>query len=63
MPDLYMSNKELSGKFLEGLEQALKELVQKKAALGQSLVVANAQGQITIISAKEVLKKSRPKKS
>jgi hypothetical protein len=58
-----MNSKELSVKFLEGIDKALKELVQKKANLGQSFVVADAAGGVNTIPAKQLLKKKQNKKA
>lgn len=58
-----MNSKEQSVKFIEGIDKALKELVQKKAVLGQSFVVADAKGGVKTISAKHLLKKIHTKKN
>ena len=52
-----MNNKELSGKFLEGMDKALRELVQKKAILNQSFVTSNTEGVIKVVTAKKALRK------
>lgn len=58
-----MNSKELSEKFIEGINKALKELTQKKAILGQSFVVADKQGGVKTIPAKQLLKRMQNKKS
>ena len=58
-----MNSKEQSVKFIEGIDKALKELVQKKAVLGQSFVVADAKGRIKTIPAKQLLKNAHNKKN
>ncbi|MCP1380827.1 hypothetical protein [Runella salmonicolor] len=57
-----MNSKELSVKFIEGIDKALKELVPKKAVLGQSFVIADAKGGMKTIPAKQLLKKIQSKK-
>jgi hypothetical protein len=51
-----MNNKELSSKFLEGIEKALLELTKKKADLNQSFVLSDSEGKMKIMSAKKILK-------
>ena len=58
-----MNNKELSGKFLEGMDKALRELVQKKAILNQSFVTSNTEGVIKVVTAKKVLRKLKNTKT
>ena len=58
-----MNNKELSGKFLEGMDKALRELVQKKAILNQSFVTSDTEGVIKVVTAKKVLRKLKNTKT
>ena len=58
-----MNNKELSGKFLEGMDKALRELVQKKAILNQSFVTSNTEGVIKVVTAKKALRKLKNPKT
>jgi len=54
-----MSNQELSAKFIAGIDKAIQELVQKKAMLGPSFVVADATGAVKKITAKKILKEKQ----
>jgi hypothetical protein len=46
---------ELSEKVLQGLRKALKSLVERKAANNENLVIADKDGNIKVIPAKELL--------
>lgn len=54
-----MNSKELSEKFLVGMDKSLKALVHKKALLGQSFVIANDEGVVKHVSAKQFLKRNK----
>ena len=45
----------LRKKINQGLKQSYEALLQRKAALGQDMVIADANGQPMVISAKELL--------
>ena len=42
-------------KINQGLKQSYEALLQRKAALGQDMVIADANGQPMVIAAKELL--------
>jgi hypothetical protein len=46
---------ELSDRVLRGLRKALKNLVETKAAKNETLVIADKDGNIKIVPAKELL--------
>lgn len=55
-----MSEKEkidLRTKINQGLKQSYESLLQRKAALGLDMVIADADGKPVIVSAKELLQK------
>lgn len=55
-----MSEKEkrdLKDKICNGLKQSYENLLRRKAALGQDMVIADADGKPVIVSAKELLQK------
>ncbi|MFN4145388.1 MAG: hypothetical protein ACK4GN_06160 [Runella sp.] len=58
-----MSDKQLAHQFLEGTKKSVDKLLKKKRALGQSVVIADEQGNIKTVLAKDVQKKTRSKKT
>jgi hypothetical protein len=46
---------ELSEKLLQGIRKALRQLVEKSAANGESLVIGDKDGKIKTIPAKDLL--------
>lgn len=53
----------LSDKITEGIRKAQKALFERKAKLGETVVVADANGQPVTISAEEALKRINMKSS
>ena len=49
--------KDLRAKINQGLKQSYESLLQRKAALGQDIVIADANGQPVVVAAKELLQK------
>lgn len=45
----------LRAKINQGLKQSYEALLRRKAALGQDMVIADANGQPIVVSAKELL--------
>lgn len=45
----------LFDKISEGLKQSYEALLRRKAALGQDMVIADADGQPIVVAAKELL--------
>lgn len=48
---------DLRKKINQGLKESYKNLLLRKAALGQDMVIADANGQPVVVSAKELLQK------
>lgn len=46
---------ELKEKITQGLKQSYENLLRRKAALGQDMVIADTNGQPVVVSAKELL--------
>ena len=51
-----MKSTELSEKFMVGLNLAIKRLIEKKASENRTLVIADKEGNIKEVPAKELLK-------
>lgn len=49
----------LREKINQGLKQSYEALLRRKAALGQDMVIADANGQPIIVSASEILEKNK----
>lgn len=49
--------RDLKDKICNGLKQSYENLLRRKAALGQDMVIADADGKPVIVSAKELLQK------
>lgn len=53
---------ELFDKVSNGLKQSYEALLRRKAALGQDMVIADANGQPVVVAAADLLAKSDGKK-
>lgn len=51
--------RDLKDKICKGLKQSYENLLRRKAALGQDMVIADADGKPVIVSAKELLQKRK----
>jgi hypothetical protein len=54
-------NRELTKKVLQGIRDAVRELVEKSAANNESLVIGDNDGTIKIVPAKELLESLKEK--